>query len=162
MDYKIPQEVLDSAIILRRENPGRSVPSIMDQLEREEIVLPKFVRNPTLQDALAKARYSAATMRQYRQEAPLPSTKCRGYRNDLCGEPRLGQWGFYGVLDQETGYMVHEAFYHTVGHGAPWRMLCAQRCKPVAYPKGFATWTACSNRMDAESAPVHRNPPAPR
>lgn len=65
-DYKIPKEVLDAAIAMRREDPGRSVPSIMDQLEQEGVVPPGFLRRSTLQDALARAGYSASTMRQYR------------------------------------------------------------------------------------------------
>lgn len=119
--YKIPQEVLDVAIALRREQPGRSVPSIVDQLERERVVSPGFLKRSTLQDALARTGYSAATMRRYRQGSAHHSPKYCGHRNDLwvgIGEDRLGPWGFYGILDQGTGYIVHGAFYDTVGQRA--------------------------------------------
>ena len=120
-DYKIPKKVLDAAIAMRREDPGRSVPSIMDQLEQEGVVPPGFLRRSTLQDALTRAGYSASTMRQYRQGDSPQSCKRRGHRNDLwlgIGEELLGSWGFYGIIDQGTGYMVHGAFYDTVGQSA--------------------------------------------
>ena len=51
--YKIPKELLDEAIRLRRELPSRSVPTIIRILELEGKAEPGFLRRTTLQDAFA-------------------------------------------------------------------------------------------------------------
>ena len=58
--YKIPQELLDEAIRLRRELPSRSVPTIIKILELEGKAEPGFLKRTTLQDALSRAGYSSA------------------------------------------------------------------------------------------------------
>lgn len=120
-EHKIPPNILDATVALRREQPRRSVPSIVEQLEREGVVPVGFLKRSTLQDALTRAGYSAETMRQYRRMEPKHPQKRYGCRNDLwhgTGEQPFGEWGFYGVVDHATRYVVHGAFYESVGQGA--------------------------------------------
>lgn len=119
---KICQEVLDVAIALRREQPGRNVPSIVDQLQREEVVVPGFLKWSALQDAMTKAGYSAATMQRYRQGSAHHSPKCCGLRNDLWLETldqlnqRFQNWlekVYHEMLWEENGWSPQKAFERT-------------------------------------------------
>lgn len=56
--YKIPQELLDEAIQLRRELPSRSIPTIIKILELEGKAEPGFLKRTTLQDAMSRAGYA--------------------------------------------------------------------------------------------------------
>lgn len=58
--FKIPQELLDEAIHLRRELPSRSIPTVIQILELEGKATPGFLKRTTLQDALSRAGYSQA------------------------------------------------------------------------------------------------------
>ena len=58
--FKIPQELLDEAIHLRRELPSRSIPTVIQILELEGKAAPGFLKRTTLQDALSRAGYSQA------------------------------------------------------------------------------------------------------
>lgn len=50
--YKIPPEIVEAAIQLRRELPSRSIPTIIEILEMEGKVETGFLKRTTLQDAL--------------------------------------------------------------------------------------------------------------
>ena len=63
--YKIPQELVQEAIQLRKELPSRSIPTIIHILEAEGKAAPGFLKRTTLQEALARAGYSASMMRVY-------------------------------------------------------------------------------------------------
>ena len=52
--YKIPQEVLEEAIRLRREQPNRSIPTIIQILELEDVVPEGILKCTTLQDAFTR------------------------------------------------------------------------------------------------------------
>lgn len=57
--FKISQEILDEAIRLRREQPNRSITTIIQILKLEGIVPEGFLKRSTLQDAFARAGYSS-------------------------------------------------------------------------------------------------------
>ena len=57
--YKIPQEIVEAAIHLRRELPSRSIPTIIEILEMEGKVESGFLKRTTLQDALQRNGYSS-------------------------------------------------------------------------------------------------------
>ena len=61
--FKIPTEVLEEAIRLRREQPNRSIPTIIQILELEGVVPEGFLKRSTLQDAFARAGYSSSLMK---------------------------------------------------------------------------------------------------
>ena len=61
----IPPEILDQAILLRRQVPRRSVAQIIQILEWEGLALPGQIRRSTLQDKLAERGYSTRQMRMY-------------------------------------------------------------------------------------------------
>ena len=65
---KIPEELIEEAIRLRREIPKRSVPEIIRILEWEGIAEPGFLRRSTLQDQLAARGYSSRQMRIYSKD----------------------------------------------------------------------------------------------
>ncbi|MBU8711116.1 DDE-type integrase/transposase/recombinase [Brevibacillus parabrevis] len=64
-DAAIAQPVLEQAILLRREVPGRSVRQIIQILEWEDIVKPDEIKRSTLQEKLAECGYSSRHMRMY-------------------------------------------------------------------------------------------------
>ena len=64
--YKIPPEIVEAAIQLRRELPSRSIPTIIEILEMEGKVEEGFLKRTTLQDALQREGYSAGMMKIYR------------------------------------------------------------------------------------------------
>ena len=61
----IPPEILEQAILLRRQVPRRSVAQIIQILEWEGLVEPGQIRRSTLQDKLAERGYSTRQMRMY-------------------------------------------------------------------------------------------------
>ena len=61
----IPPEVLEQAILLRREVPGRSVAQIIEILEWEGLAEPGQIKRSTLQEKLAKRGYSTRQMKTY-------------------------------------------------------------------------------------------------
>ena len=81
--YKIPQELLDEAIRLRRELPSRSVPTIIKILELEGKAEPGFLKRTTLQDALSRAGYSSAMMSLYNDKGYASQRFQRAHRHDL-------------------------------------------------------------------------------
>ena len=82
-DYKIPQELLEEAIHLRRELPSRSVPTIIQILELEGKASPGFLKRTTLQDALARSGYSTAMMKVYHDTGFASQRFQRAHRHDL-------------------------------------------------------------------------------
>lgn len=82
-NYKIPQELLDEAIQLRRELPSRSIPTIIKILELEKKAPPGFLKRTTLQDALSRAGYSTAMMKLYNDKGYASQRFQRLHRHDL-------------------------------------------------------------------------------
>ena len=81
--FKIPQELLDEAIQLRRELPSRSIPTIIQILELEGKAAPGFLKRTTLQDALSRAGYSSSMMKIYNDKGYGSQRFQRIHRNDL-------------------------------------------------------------------------------
>ena len=61
----IPLHILEQAILLRREVPGRSVAQIIQILEWEGLTQPGQIKRSTLQDKLTQRGYSTRHMQMY-------------------------------------------------------------------------------------------------
>lgn len=120
--FKIPEEVVQEAIQLRRELPSRSIPTIIRILEAEGKVAPGFLKRTTLQDALARAGYSASMMKIYQDNGYASQRFQRVHRHDLWqGDIKYGPTlmiagkptptYFSCLLDDATRYILHAEFY---------------------------------------------------
>lgn len=123
--YKIPQEVLEEAIRLRREQPNRSIPTIIQILELEGVVPEGFLKRSTLQDAFTRAGYSSAMMKLYQNDGYASQRFQRKHRHDLWqGDIKYGpilkidgkpvQTYFSCLIDDCTRYILHGEFYDTM------------------------------------------------
>lgn len=120
--FRIPEHIVDEAILLRREQPSRSVPSIIRILELEGKVKPGELKRTTLQDAMSRRGYSASMMKIY-QDASYGSQRFqRQHRFDLWqGDIKYGPMlmvngekkptYFCCLIDDATRYIVHGEFY---------------------------------------------------
>lgn len=79
----IPKELLDQAILLRREVPGRSVSQIIDILEWEGLAQPGQIKRSTLQEKLAQRGYSTRHMRMYSSTGAASRRFQKRHRNQL-------------------------------------------------------------------------------
>ena len=79
----IPIQVLEQAILLRREIPGRSVAQIIQVLEWEGLVQPGQIKRSTLQEKLAAKGYSTRHMRMYTGSGAATRRFQKRYRNQL-------------------------------------------------------------------------------
>ena len=120
--YKIPQEVLEEAIRLRREQPNRSIPTIIQILELEGVVPEGFLKRTTLQDAFARTGYSSSMMKMYQNDGYASQRFQRKHRHDLWqGDIKYGpilkldgkpvQTYFSCLIDDCTRYILHDEFY---------------------------------------------------
>ena len=120
--FKIPEEIVQEAIQLRRELPSRSIPTIIRILEAEGKVAPGFLKRTTLQDALARAGYSASMMKIYQDNGYASQRFQRAHRHDLWqGDIKYGPTlmiagkptptYFSCLLDDATRYILHAEFY---------------------------------------------------
>lgn len=80
---KLSDEVIDAAIALRREVPGRSVAEIIRILEWEGLADPGFIKQSTLQDQLAARGYSKRRMLTYAKEVTGARRFQKPWRNYL-------------------------------------------------------------------------------
>ena len=125
----IPQDILEQAIMLRREIPGRSVAQIIQILEWEGKVSPGQIKRSTLQEKLAERGYSARHMRMYSQSGVAARRFQQKSRNmlwhsDIKYGPYLpiGPGGtkrqIYLVtfIDDATRFVLHGEFYPTLDH----------------------------------------------
>ncbi|WP_201319388.1 DDE-type integrase/transposase/recombinase [Paenibacillus sp. EPM92] len=123
----IPAELLEQAILLRREVPGRSVSQIIQILEWEDKVKPGVLKRSTLQEKLAARGYSSRQMRMYASSGIAARRFQKRHRNalwqsDIKYGPFLpiGQEGtnkqVYLVLfvDDATRFVLHGAFYESL------------------------------------------------
>ncbi|MDR1181311.1 MAG: helix-turn-helix domain-containing protein [Bacteroidales bacterium] len=79
---RISGELLQEAILLRREVPSRSVSQIIEILEMEGKAPPGFLKRSTLQDRFREMGYSAAQMKLYRTPgvaAPVRQKRTQRY-----------------------------------------------------------------------------------
>lgn len=123
--YKIPEELVQEAIQLRKELPSRSIPTIIHILESEGKAAPGFLKRTTLQDALARAGYAASMMRVYQDNGYASKRFQRVHRHDLWqGDIKYGPTLVIAgkptptymscLIDDATRYILHAEFYSTM------------------------------------------------
>jgi putative transposase len=123
----IPPNVLEQAILLRREVPSRSVAQIIQILEWERQVPPGKLKRSTLQEKLSERGYSSRQMRMYESGGVAARRFQRRYRNSLWQSdikygpflpigPNGTSKQVYLVLfiDDATRYVVHGEWYPTL------------------------------------------------
>jgi putative transposase len=120
----IPIHVLEQAILLRREVPGRSVAQIIQILEWEGLVQPGEIRRSTLQDKLSQRGYSARHMQLYATSGVAARRFQQRYRNRLWhSDIKYGPYLPIGpdgkkkqvylvtFLDDATRFVLHAEFF---------------------------------------------------
>lgn len=123
----IPPALLEEAILLRREVPGRSVSQIIQILEWEGKAEPGELKRSTLQEKLAERGYSSRQMRMYTSSGVAARRFQRRYRNSLWQSdikygpflpigPNGTRKQVYLVLfiDDATRYVLHGEWYPTL------------------------------------------------
>ena len=126
----IPLKILEQAILLRREVPGRSVSQIIQILEWESLVEPGQIKRSTLQEKLSERGYSSRHMRMYADSGVAARRFQKKYRNQLWhSDIKYGPYLPIGkdgskkqvylvmFLDDATRYGIHGAFYETLDQG---------------------------------------------
>lgn len=118
---KIPEELIEEAIRLRREVPKRSVTEIIRILEWEGLAEPGFLRRSTLYDQLAARGYSSRQMRTYAKEVTSARRFQKPWRNYLWQSDI--KYGIYVngkptymvcFLDDCTRNIMHSEFYDSL------------------------------------------------
>jgi len=79
----IPAELVEQAILLRREVPGRSISQIIQILEWEDKAQPGQLKRSTLQERLAARGYSSRHMRMYTETSVAARRFQQKHRNQL-------------------------------------------------------------------------------
>ncbi len=123
----IPIHILEQAILLRREVPGRSVAQIIQILEWEGLVQPGEIKRSTLQDKLTQRGYSARHMQLYATSGVAARRFQQKYRNKLWHSDIM--YGIYlpigpdgqkkqvymvSFLDDATRFILHAEFFPTL------------------------------------------------
>jgi transposase InsO family protein len=120
----IPSKILEQAILLRREVPGRSVSQIIQILEWEGLALPGQIKRSTLQEKLSERGYSSRLMRLYADTGVAARRYQKKYRNQLWhSDLKYGSYlpiGANGAkkqvylaifVDDATRFILHGEFY---------------------------------------------------
>lgn len=123
-ESSIAQEIIEQAILLRREVPSRSVAQIIQILEWEGRVQPGELKRSTLQEKLADRGYSTRHMRMYAESGVAARRFQQRHRNrlwhsDLKYGPYLpiGPGGamkqvfLVTFIDDATRFVLHGEFY---------------------------------------------------
>jgi len=123
----IPQNILEQAILLRREVPSRSVAQIIQILEWEGLCKPGEIKRSTLQEKLSDRGYSSRQMRMYSGGGLAARRFQQKYRNKLWhSDIKYGPFlpiGANGALkqvylvtfvDDATRFVLHGGFYPTL------------------------------------------------
>ena len=120
----IPAKLLEEAILLRREVPGRSVAQIIQILEWEGLALPGEIKRSTLQEKLSERGYSSRLMRLYADTGVAARRYQKKYRNqlwhsdlkygpylpiDLNGKKKQVYLAIF--VDDATRFILHGEFY---------------------------------------------------
>lgn len=121
---RIDPELLEQAIILRREVPTRSIRQIIRILEMEDLVRVGEIKRSTLQRALADRGFSSAQMRIYTGKGLAARRfekrhRCELWQADIKYGPYLPiGWGgkkqqvfLVAIIDDATRFIVHARFY---------------------------------------------------
>ena len=123
----IAPEILEQAILLRREVPSRSVAQLIQILEWEGRIIPGQIKRSTLQEKLAERGYSTRQMKMYR-EAGVASrrfqqtSRNRLWHSDIKYGPYLPigpdgmkkQVYLVTFIDDATRFVLHGEFYPTL------------------------------------------------
>ena len=122
---KITEELINDAIILRREVPSRSIPQLIEILEEEGRAPVGLLKRSTLQDKLQERGYSSRQMKMYQQGGLAARRFQRHERGDmwhsdikyanflmLNGEKK--QTYLVSFLDDATRYCIHGEFYDSM------------------------------------------------
>jgi len=120
----IPLNILEQAILLRREVPGRSVSQIIQILEWEGKVQPGQIKRSTLQEKLVQRGYSTRHMRMYADTGVAARRFQQKHRNRLWhSDIKYGPYlpiGKDGIkkqvylvtfIDDATRFVLHGEFY---------------------------------------------------
>ncbi len=117
-------EIVDTAIELRRECPSRSVRSIIHILELEGKIQPGTVSRSTLQRHLQKRGFGTKQVNMYRRQSPAARRFQKTHRGQLYqGDIKYGPYLPIGPngkmvqtymaawIDDATRFVVHAEFY---------------------------------------------------
>jgi putative transposase len=120
----IPVEILEQAILLRRQVPSRSITQIIQILEWEGLAEPGQIKRSTLQEKLAERGYSARHMKLYAESGTSARRYQRKYRNQLWhSDLKYGPYLPIGAggqkkqvylvifIDDATRFVLHGQFY---------------------------------------------------
>jgi len=121
----IPEELIQEAILLRREVPSRSIPQIIEILEMEGKAPAGVLKRTTLQGRLQERGYSARQMKLYQQPGVAARRFARQERNDLwhadikygpflADKNKKKQLYLVSFLDDATRYVIHGEFYDSL------------------------------------------------
>lgn len=123
----IPVNILEQAILLRRQVPGRSITQIIQILEWEGLADPGQIKRSTLQEKLAERGYSARHMRMYADSGTAARRYQQKYRNQLWhSDIKYGPYLPIGkdgkkkqvylvtFVDDATRFILHGQFYPTL------------------------------------------------
>jgi len=126
----IQPELLEQAILLRREVPGRSISKIIQILEWEGKARSGQLKRSTLQEKLAERGYSSRHMRMYADTGVAARRFQRQHRNHLWqSDIKYGPYLPIGpggtkqqtylvvMLDDATRFVLHGMFYSTLNQG---------------------------------------------
>ena len=117
----MPSEILDEAVRLREELPGRSVRQIIEIMEGERLVKPGSIARTTLNDKLIKRGVGATRMRLIASSRPARRFARKG-RNSLWqmdvkfgsaigdGKNRTKTY-LLVIIDDKTRMIMHAEFY---------------------------------------------------
>ena len=118
----LPEEIIQEAILLRREVPMRSVRTIIDILEIEGKAPQGLIKESTLHEKLMERGFSARHMKLYQQKGIGARRFARRERNDLWqSDIKFGPYVMAGgkkkqiyliaFIDDATRYVIHAEFY---------------------------------------------------
>jgi transposase InsO family protein len=121
----ITDQIIDMAVMLRREVPSRSIETIIKILEMEDVVAEGELKRTTLQENLAKRGYSTRQMKMYANSPGVATRRFSKKRrmhlvhSDIKYGPylpigpdgKMQQVYLVTVLDDATRYMLHAQFY---------------------------------------------------
>jgi putative transposase len=123
----IPKELIEQAILLRREVPGRSISQIIQILEWEGKALPGAIKRSTLQEKLTERGYSSRQMRMYTSKGVAARRFQKRYRNALWqSDIKFGPYLPIGpngtnkqvylvlFIDDATRFVLHGEWYATM------------------------------------------------
>ena len=121
----ITDDIIDEAILLRREVPSRSISQIIEILEMEDPALKGLLKRTTLQDRMQERGYSARQMKLYQNKGLAARRFQRQERGDMWHSdikygPFLSINGakkqiyLVSFLDDTTRYVVHGEFYDSL------------------------------------------------